>query len=123
VDVIRGDQRPSSLIVLVSKVSGFELTKRRGAMLLYLAAAHSFRYRCFPILLPRLLQSHLHAYIASLSYHGKSLTESPSYYSRLCSRYFSSTAPSFASAINSLAPDPWAFPSTTDMDHDFEAHV
>jgi hypothetical protein len=55
VDVIRGDQRPSSLIVLVSKVSGFGLTKRRGAMLLYLAAAHSFRYRCFPILLPRLL--------------------------------------------------------------------
>ena len=84
-------------------------------MLLYHASAYGFSYRYFPILLPRLpcgpiycsslclvclprlvyhaqpclLQSHLHAYTASLSYYGKSLTESPSYYSRLCSRYFS----------------------------------
>lgn len=148
-DVIRGDQRPSPLIVLVSKVSGFGLTKRRRALLLYLAAAHSFQYRFFSIFLPRLpcgpiycsslclvylphlvyhaqpclLQSHLHAYTTSISYYGKSLTESPSYYSRLCSRCFSSTTPSSASAINSVALDPWAFLSTTDMDRDFEAHV
>ena len=54
VDVVRGDQRPSSLIVLVSKVSRFGLTKGRGAMLLYHASAHIFSYKYFPISLPRL---------------------------------------------------------------------
>lgn len=54
VNVIQEDQRSSSLIVLVSKVFEFEHIKRRETMLLYLAAAHSFQYRCFSILLSRL---------------------------------------------------------------------
>ncbi len=66
------------------------------------------------------LHSHLHA---SCFNYGKSLTDSSSCCSGLCSRCHSCSTSSSALATRSLEFVSRSVPSTTDMDHDIEMHL